>query len=250
MLPDLSIIVPLYNEVENVAPLTRDILMALDKGVRTLEILLVDDHSSDGTWECIRELCAGDPRIRGLRHEANRGQSAALLTGFQQARGMILCTLDGDRQNDPADFPEMLSALDGCDLVCGVRAQRQDNLLRRISSRIARGARRWALGVDFKDTGCNLRVLRREVLPLVPAFNGMHRFLPVLAHGGGARVKEVSVRHHPRVAGVSKYGVWNRLGRGIADLVMVRLFLRRQLAPVPVTEAGRPVPGTLPLSQL
>ncbi len=249
MLPDLSIVVPLYNEADNVAPLTRDILAALDDGQRRLEILLVDDHSSDGTWENINRLTADDARIRGLRHQANRGQSAALLTGFQHARGAIIGTLDGDRQNDPADFPQMLAALDGCDLVCGVRAKRMDNFVRRASSRIARAARRWALGMDFKDTGCNLRVFRREILPLLPAFNGLHRFVPVLAQGGGAKVREVSVRHHPRTAGVSKYGVWNRLGRGIADLVMVRLFLRRQLAPVQVTEAPENQRGTTPASR-
>jgi glycosyltransferase involved in cell wall biosynthesis len=236
MLMDFSVIVPLYNEVDNVAPLTRDILSALSQSNRSLEILLVDDHSSDGTWEKIGQLRQQDSRIRGLRHQVNKGQSAALLTGFRHAKGAIICTLDGDCQNDPADFPRMVEALADCDLVCGVRAKRMDNFVRRASSRIARAARRWALQVDFKDTGCNLRVFRREILPLLPPFNGLHRFMPVLAHGGGARVKEVPVRHHPRASGVSKYGVWNRLGRGIADLVMIRLYMRRQLAPVPVVE--------------
>jgi len=249
MPPELSIIVPLYNEAENVAPLTRDILAALGAGKRSFEILLVDDHSSDATWATIQGLIAEDPRIRGLRHQVNRGQSAALLTGFYHAAGAIIGTLDGDRQNDPADFPQMLAKLETCDLVCGVRAKRQDNVVRRLSSKIARIARRWTLKTNFQDTGCNLRVFRREILPHLPPFNGLHRFMPVIAHGAGARVVEVPVRHHPRTAGVSKYGVWNRLGRGIADLLMMRLYLRRQLGPTPVIEAvassTRPAPPPL-----
>jgi dolichol-phosphate mannosyltransferase len=234
---DLSIIVPLYNEEDNVTPLAREILKVLGNRPEKIEVILVDDSSRDQTWTRIKGLCTADPRIRGLRHDRNRGQSAALLSGFQAARGSILCTLDGDRQNDPADFPRMLSELEGCDMVCGVRTQRRDTWVRRVSSRIARWARGAALGVNVKDSGCNLRVFRREILPLIPAFNGLHRFMPMLVMSGGGTVKEIPVVHHPRVAGVSKYGVWNRLGRGIADLIMIRLYMRRQLAPAKVEEA-------------
>jgi len=132
----------------------------------------------------------------------------------------------------------MLSELKECDMVCGVRTKRADNRVRRISSAIARKARKMALGVDFADTGCNLRVFKRWIVNQVPPFNGIHRFLPVLAHNTGAVVKETPVLHHPRAAGVSKYGVWNRLGRGVYDLIMVRLYLRRQFRRVVTTQIG------------
>ncbi len=225
----LSVIVPLYNEADNVGPLTERILRAVGEHSGGVELLLVDDHSTDGTWNRILSARGKDLRIRAVRHSVNRGQSAALWTGFRSARGSVIATLDGDLQNDPADLPMMLRELASCDMVCGVRTKRADTLLRRISAKVARWARRLALGVDFADTGCNLRVFKASILSAVPAFNGVHRFLPVLAHGAGAIVKEVSVAHHPRAAGVSKYGLWNRLGRGICDLVMVALFLRRQL---------------------
>jgi dolichol-phosphate mannosyltransferase len=177
-----------------------------------------------------------DCRIWAIRHLERGGQSAALWTGFRASRGKIIATLDGDLQNDPADLPRLLAELKHCDLVCGVRTKRMDNGMRRISSKVARVARRAVLGVDFKDTGCNLRVFKRAVVELVPAFNGFHRFMPVLAEGAGAVVHEVPVAHRPRVAGISNYGVWNRLGRGIYDLLMVRWYRKRQLKTVAISE--------------
>jgi len=227
--PRLSIVVPLYDEAENVDPLTRQVLAAVGEFAGGMELVLVDDCSRDPTWERIQAQAAKDPRVRGVRHLRNQGQSAALWTGFKQSVGAIIATLDGDLQNDPGDLPLLIRELDSCDLACGVRARRADNFTRRISSRVARWARRVALRSSFLDTGCNLRAFRREVLETIPAFDGLHRFMPVLAQNAGARVRELPVRHHPRTAGVSKYGVWNRLGRGIRDLVMVGLFLRRQI---------------------
>lgn len=229
MLPKLSIVVPLYNEAENVSLLVRQIVQAFDSFGDPYEIVLVDDCSTDATWSRIAEEAARNDQVRGLRHPVNRGQSAALWTGFQNSTGDIIATLDGDLQNDPADLPQMLSLLSECDMVCGARTKRMDTFVRRVSSRIARWARRAALRSPFTDTGCNLRVFRREVLQSLMPFNGIHRFMPILAQAGGAIVKEVPVCHHPRVAGVSKYGVWNRLGRGVCDLVMVGLYTRRQL---------------------
>jgi dolichol-phosphate mannosyltransferase len=130
----------------------------------------------------------------------------------------------------------MLSALQDCDLVCGVRAKRQDNSLRRLSSVVARWARRAALGVDFRDTGCNLRVFKREVLQKLFAFDGLHRFLPIIAHNAGAVVRELPVSHKPRVAGTSKYGLWNRLGRGILDLAAMAWYRKRQIGKLEVVE--------------
>ena len=148
---------------------------------------------------------------------------------FKNNRGSVIATLDGDLQNDPADLPEMIKLLGEADMVCGVRAKRMDSFVRRASSRIARKARTAVLGVDFADTGCNLRVFRRSAIEALPAFDGIHRFMPIFAHNTGLRVRELPVRHHPRTLGVSKYGVWNRLGRGIRDLIMVGWFIRRQI---------------------
>jgi dolichol-phosphate mannosyltransferase len=227
--PEISIVAPLFNEAPNVQPLAQRIVSAFEKQTGAFEILLVNDGSTDDTWDRIQDVCRGDSRVRGLRHEKSAGQSAALWTGFNASRAPIIATLDGDLQNDPDDLPRMIEELKSFDMVCGHRSKRMDTSVRRLSSRIARRARSLVFGVDFADTGCNLRVFKRWIIQRVPPFDGLHRFLPILAHNAGAKVKEVPVMHHPRTAGVSKYGVWNRLGRGVYDLIMVRLYLRRQL---------------------
>ena len=233
---DISIIVPVFNEQDNILPLAREVARALDKEPREFELVFVDDASRDGTWEKIREARRLDARVRGARHARNSGQSAALWTGIQATRGGVIATLDGDLQNDPSDLPKLLAELAAVNFVCGVRVNRQDDWLRRVSSRIARGARKTALGADFQDTGCSLRVFKRSALEGIFPFNGWHRFLPILVRGGGATTKEVAVTHRPRVAGVSKYGVWNRLGRGLFDLIGVAWYLKRRLSQVPFTE--------------
>jgi dolichol-phosphate mannosyltransferase len=231
--PGISVIVPLYNEAGNVQPLVQRIFAAFRNEKRSVEVILVDDRSTDGTWLEILKARRADARVRALRHQAQSGQSAALWTGFQASRGEVIATLDGDLQNDPADFPRMLAELERCDMVCGVRVGRKDTMVRKVSSVIARWARRIVLGVDFRDSGCNLRVFKRSMLKLLPAFDGLHRFIPILAHGKGAVVKETPVTHHARVAGVSKYGIRNRLGRGISSLALVRRCLNGQ---VPATK--------------
>ncbi len=233
MNPDISVIVPLYNESANVKPLIERICGAFEKPPRRVEIILVDDGSTDDTWRQINEHGRAHPDVRGLSHARNAGQSAALWTGFRASRGSIIATLDGDLQNDPADFPQLLSYLNEADMICGVRAKRADNWLRRRSSAVARFFRKMMLGASFVDSGCNLRVFKRELLDYLPAFDGIHRFMPYFIHNVGRSVKELPVQHHPRVAGQSKYGVWNRLGRGIRDLIMVRWYLKRQIRPVP-----------------
>ena len=244
MSPDLSVVIPLRNEGPNVAALVRRTLEALRNEGCELELILVDDGSTDDTWDRILEARRADARVRSLRHARSLGQSAALWAGFKASRGDIIATLDGDLQNDPADLPAMLAELGTSDMVCGVRTKRQDTAVRRISSTVARLARKAALGVDFRDSGCNLRVFNREVLQALPPFDGIHRFMPILAHGAGARVKEVPVRHHPRMAGRTKYGVWNRLGRGIYDLAMVRWYLKRQIKTlIPAVDAAAAKPG-------
>ncbi|MHC1762716.1 MAG: glycosyltransferase family 2 protein [Verrucomicrobiia bacterium] len=231
---EVSIVIPVFNERDNILPLAREVAEAMDPSHVAYELLFVDDGSTDGTWGAIQEAQRHDARVRGLRHVLNCGQSSALWTGLQASTAPVIATMDGDRQNDPRDFPALLAALDRCDFVCGVRVCRQDNFLRRVSSVVARRARKLVLGVDFADTGCAVRVFRRTVLAGVLPFNGVHRFLPVLVHGAGARTLELPVRHRPRVAGVSKYGIWNRLGRGIADLLAVAWYQRRRLKPVAV----------------
>jgi len=192
--------------------------------------------STDGTWKKIEEARGQFPAVRGLRHTVNSGQSAALWTGIKASTSNIIATLDGDLQNDPADIPKMLPALATADFICGVRAKRRDSFVRRHSSRVARWARKSALQVDFCDTGCAMRVFKRSALDGVFPFNGFHRFLPVLVHGNGATTLEVPVNHRPRIAGISKYGVWNRIWRGIYDLIALNWFQKRRLRAVPFTE--------------
>jgi dolichol-phosphate mannosyltransferase len=233
---DISIIVPVFDEEENVLPLAREIAGALHKESRTFELVFVDDGSRDKTWDRIQEAHRLDPRVRGVRHARNSGQSAALWTGIEFSAGSIVGTLDGDLQNDPADLPRLLAELHSVDFVSGLRVNRQDNWLRRISSGIARRARKAVLGADYRDTGCALRAFKRAALDGVFPFHGWHRFLPILVQGGGSTTKEVPVNHRPRVAGVSKYGVWDRLGRGIFDLIGVRWYQKRRLQRVPLTQ--------------
>jgi len=235
---EISINVPVFDEADNVLSLAREVARALDKEPRTFELLFVDDASRDGTWERIEEARRIDPRVRGVRHARNSGQSAALWTGIQSGTGGIIATLDGDLQNDPADLPRLFAELENVDFVCGWRVIRRDNWLRRISSGIARRARKIVLGADFRDTGCALRAFRRAALDGVFPFNGWHRFLPILVQDHGTAIKEIPVHHRPRAAGVSKYGVWNRLGRGIYDLIGVRWYRKRRLRSVPIIGLG------------
>lgn len=232
---ELAIIIPVFDEAENVLPLAGEIAEVLRDEPRTWELVFVDDASTDGTWDKILAARRRDPRVRGVRHAKNAGQSGALWTGLQATDAPIVATLDGDRQNDPADLPRLLAELATVDFVCGHRVNRQDSFGRRLSSRLARWARRAALGADFADTGCALRVFRRSALGEVFPFDGWHRFLPILVAAQGVSTKEVPVHHRPRAAGRSKYGVWNRLWRGLFDLVGVAWHLKRRLRAVPVT---------------
>ena len=236
MSAELTIIVPVFNEADNVLPMAREIAAAFQNVNRSWELLFVDDASSDETPRRIEEARRADPRVRGVRHARNAGQSAAVWSGVQNSTAPIIATLDGDLQNDPAELPRLLAELKDVDFVCDVRIKRRDNFSKRISTRIARWARKTALGVDFRDTGCALRVFRRSVLDGVLPFNGWHRFLPILVAGNGVSTREVPVNHRPRVAGVSKYGVWNRVWRGLFDLVGVAWLQKRRLKRVPLVE--------------
>lgn len=227
--PEISIVIPCYNEVGNVEPLLGEIQAALNPLGRTYEVLFVDDGSTDGTSEILDTLAKQTPFLRVVHHRANFGESGGSLTGFQNARGRIVVTIAGDLQNDPADIPEMLRCLDGADAVCGVRAGRKDTLSKRISSRVANGVRGWLLSDGIHDAGCTYRALRRETLQQLPAFRGLHRFLPTILRIHGWRVEEISVRHRPRVRGQSKYGITNRLFVGIYDIFAMRWYRKRHL---------------------
>lgn len=231
--PQLSLVIPLYNEAESLPVLAAEIRQVLEPTGLRWETLFVDDGSTDGSLAVLVELAARDPTVRILRHRENAGQSAALAAGFHAARGAVVVTLDADLQNDPADIPALLARLgepgreSSCDAVSGVRRRRQDSWVRRVSSRIANAVRNWATDESVSDVGCSLKAYRREVLAGLPMFTGMHRFLPTLVRWNGARLAEIPVNHRPRLHGTAKYGIGNRLFRALADLMAVRWMRSR-----------------------
>jgi len=226
---DLSIVVPVYNESENLDPLVEELLQALASLRIATEIILVDDGSTDGSAEKIAELAGGGRGIRGLHFKENRGQTAAFDAGFKVARGRWLVTIDADLQNDPHDIPRLLDALEEYDAAVGYRQAREDTWLRRVSSRIANGVRNRLSGDDIIDTGCSLKAFRTECLSSIKLFSGLHRFLPTLLRIEGYRVVQLPVNHRPRTRGQSKYGVWNRAFRSLSDLLVVRWMKKRRL---------------------
>ena len=235
--PRISVVVPVFEEEPNLAPLVGEIGAAF-AGL-DYELLVVDDGSRDATAATLARLCLEEPRLRALRHDRNYGQSAALATGFAAARGELLVTLDGDLQNDPADAPRLLAELErGFDVVSGVRQRRQDSWVRKVSSRIANGVRRRVLDDGITDVGCSLKAYRTRFVKRLPPFHGMHRFLPALARMEGARITEMPVTHRARRFGKSKYNISNRLWRGIADLLGVWWLKRRWVAVGAVEEVS------------
>ncbi len=226
--PEISIVVPVYNEEESLPLLAAEIHGALRPLRRPYEVIYVDDGSTDGTPGVLLELARQDPATRVIRQPRNTGQTAALDAGFRFARGGIVVTLDADLQNDPADIPRLLAAMDeGYDVVSGVRTHRRDTWVRRASSRIANRVRNRLTRDDVTDVGCTLRACRAEHLRAVPMLAGMHRFLPTLLAMAGARKTEIPVNHRPRLHGQPKYNISNRLWRALADLFAVRWMQRR-----------------------
>jgi dolichol-phosphate mannosyltransferase len=225
----ISLVVPVYNERDNLAPLVAEIAAALPAG--GYEIVAVDDGSTDGSLEALKALKREHPEIHILSFAANAGQTAAFAAGFQAARGDIVVTLDADLQNDPADIPALLAELQrsGATAVVGYRVNRRDTGWKKIQSRIANGIRNRLNHETIRDTGCSLKAFRAPAVRSLPLFAGMHRFLPTLIKMRGGTVTEVPVRHRPRHAGISKYGMWNRAWRALVDAFAVRWMQRRAL---------------------
>ena len=219
--PALSIVIPVFDEIENLEPLLAELKAAITTTGRSAEIVLVDDASTDGGGAWMLERARTEPLLRPVLLAERCGQSAALAAGLAHARGAVIVTMDADLQNDPADLPRVLAALENADVVSGVRVGRQDSWVRLASSRIANAVRRATLGDPVTDIGCSFKAYRREALEQLPMFVGVHRFLPALCVFRGARFAEVPLSHRARLHGVSKYGVSNRLWRGLHDLVGV-----------------------------
>ena len=224
---DLSIVVPLFNEAENLPQLDREIRTTFSDSPLIYEVVYVDDGSTDSSTEILLSLAEEDARLRIVKLPVNSGQTAAFGAGIRAARGEVIVTLDADLQNDPADIPRLLAEMTDCDIVCGVRQDRHDSRIRLLSSRIANSVRNRLTRESITDVGCSLRAFRRELTSDLPLFTGMHRFLPTLLRLQGGRIREIPVRHRPRLHGESKYGIHNRLWVGIADLFAVRWMIKR-----------------------
>jgi glycosyltransferase involved in cell wall biosynthesis len=229
----ISVVVPVYNEVENAPILYRSIREVLETLKRSYEIILVDDGSRDGTREKLRELAANDPNLRIILFRRNFGQSAAMAAGFRAAGGGLIVAMDGDLQNDPKDIPRLLQKIgEGYDVVSGWRKNRKDKLvLRKIPSKIANRLICSVTDVRLHDTGCSLKIFRREVIQNIRLYGELHRFIPGLARVEGARISEIPVAHHPRRFGKSKYNL-SRTFRVIMDLASLNLFLKHLRNPL------------------
>jgi glycosyltransferase involved in cell wall biosynthesis len=222
---DLSVVIPIKDERDNLNQLHNRLRAALQPTSLSYEIIVVDDGSTDGSFKVLEELAAGDPRVKAVRLRRNFGQTAALQAGIDWSCGAVLVTMDGDLQNDPADIPMMLDQLaQGYDAVFGLRANRQDDLLvRKIPSLLGNWLIRKVTGVKIKDMGCTLRVMKRDLAESLPLYGELHRFVPVLAQQYGAKVLQIPVRHHPRTAGKTKYNL-TRTVRVVLDLITVKFL--------------------------
>ncbi len=235
MTPELSVVIPIYNEAPNLEELYRQFTSTLERFGRSYEIIVVDDGSSDESFDILKRLHAEDRRLRVIQFRRNFGQTAAFAAGFAQARGRVIVTADGDLQNDPNDIPAMVRRLEeGFDIVCGWRKERKDPFLsRRLPSTIANRLISWATGVRLNDYGCSLKVFRAEVVKPLRLYGEMHRFLPALASEMGVKIAEQPVNHRARQHGRSKYGI-SRTIRVLLDLMTVKFLLSYSTRPLQV----------------
>lgn len=226
-MPYLSVLVPIYNEADNLIPLINEIRATLDDKVN-YELIYVDDGSTDNSWQILQSIAQEFNKLRIIRHRHSYGQSVAVITGVKAAQAEWIVTLDGDGQNDPADIPRLLAISTATvKMVIGLRRVRQDNWLKRTASNIANRIRRYLLNDDTLDTGCGLKLFARSVFLELPHFNHIHRFLPALFLRDGYKVISLEVNHRPRNKGKSKYGIFDRLGVGIIDLLGVMWLQKR-----------------------
>jgi dolichol-phosphate mannosyltransferase len=231
--PWVSVVIPIKDERDNLPPLTEQLLKVLSSADQShtapFEIVYVDDGSTDGSGPLLDRLATQHREVKVLHFDRNYGQTSGFHAGFRRASGELIVTLDGDLQFDAADILTLLPLSAQYDLVCGWRKDRHDSLIRKLSSRIAYVIRSRVTRDRIHDTGCSLKVFRRAVIDRIPLFEGMHRFFPALALMHGFSVTEVPVRHYPRAHGQSKYGIGNRLFRGLYDLIAVKWMQRRTL---------------------
>jgi glycosyltransferase involved in cell wall biosynthesis len=226
---EISVVVPVYNEEENLAILIPRLVDILKEIGLPYEMIFVDDGSFDGSRRVLKEFASRYPSLRVIRFRGNRGLSAALWAGTREARGNRIVTLDSDLQNDPGDIPRLMKYLGDYDMATGWRQRREDPWLKRVSSKGGNFIRNWLSGEDIKDSACTLRFFKKECIKDIPAFNGMHRFLSTLVKREGYRVIEVPVSHHPRRFGKSKYNIRNRMWRSFVDLLAVTWMKNRRI---------------------
>jgi glycosyltransferase involved in cell wall biosynthesis len=234
--PMLSLVIPVHNEVESIPLLWTELCDVLARIERSVEVIFVNDGSTDGSDKAIRRIVEADDRVRCVTIAQCAGLSSAFQAGYCAVRGAVVVTLDADLQSDPHDIPRVLAALDDADAAVGWRQRRRDTLTKRVASRVANGIRRRVLGDPFHDSACSLRAMTRPCLAAVPPYDGMHRFVPVLLSMNGYRVVEVPVAHRARRFGHSKFGICNRAWRAFTDMLVVRWMRARRL-PAPPDEA-------------
>ena len=226
---DISVVVPVYDEEENLPVLIPQIAEVLKPLGKTFEMIFVDDGSKDQSRHLLKKMALEYPQIRVLGFKKNCGETAAGAAGIKEARGGIVITIDADLQNDPKDIPKMLDYLKEYDMVTGWRQEREDSWVKRITSRIANRIRNRLSGEEIQDSGCTFRAYKRECLQEIKLYKGMHRFIPTLVKMEGYRVIEIPIAHHPRKFGVSKYTTWNRMWRAFIDLLAVKWMKSRHI---------------------
>jgi len=226
---EISIVIPVYNERENLTLLDEKITKNIGPLHKSYEVILVDDGSVDGSAQLIRKLQDKNPHLRLIRFGSNHGQTAAFAAGFSKARGDTIVTMDADLQNDPADIPILLEKISEFDVVCGWRHKRNDPWIKKLSSKIANSVRNTLSEESIADTGCSLKAFRRACFKNIKLYNGMHRFFPTLMKMEGFSVTQVKVKHYPRMHGYSKYNIRNRLFTSFKDLLAIRWMKKRQI---------------------
>jgi dolichol-phosphate mannosyltransferase len=244
--PRLSVVLPVHDEEGNLPRLWDEIRDLLAAYGQPAEVVFVNDGSTDRSGEILEGIRKADPRVRVIDHDRNHGLTAALDTGFRHARGDVIAMLDADLQNPPAEILRLLERLPEADMVIGWRKDRRDPFVKRVTSRLANAWRNWRTHESVHDTGCALKVFRREVVARVKMWKGMHRFLPTLARMEGFRVVEIPVAHRPRASGKSHFGTWNRVWKGLADVRAVRWMWSRRITAVATERGAAPGPGRAP----